>query len=201
MENANEIKIELIKNEMEILNHATSGFKITRIINGQTVDVELTDQELNNAFYYQENIYRISDIGIVLEKMEEDNSLEDYTAEEICKNDALMEKIVSEYNDNIDNHNMEWNEAARDAIQKNIKYERFIDTDKNKDTKSDEKCCACGNNRFTASQVCYHDIIVDSDNNFIKEIGIGQSEKPYGAYRCIKCDVEYEELEDIENGK
>ena len=63
------------------------------------------------------------------------------------------------------------------------------------------KCCSCGNNRFTASQVCYHDIIVDSDNNFIEEIGIGQAEKPYGAYRCTKCDIEYEELEDIENGK
>jgi hypothetical protein len=60
------------------------------------------------------------------------------------------------------------------------------------------KSCVCGNTRFTASQLCYHDVIVDSDNNFIDNIGIFQSESPYGSYSCTKCGAEYEELESLE---
>ena len=58
--------------------------------------------------------------------------------------------------------------------------------------------CVCGNNRFTAHQVCYHDIIVGSDNDFDRDIGIGEAENPYGPYRCTKCDAEYEYLEDFD---
>ena len=46
-----EPEITLVKNAMKILNYATSGFKITRIINGKKIDIELSDQELSNAFY------------------------------------------------------------------------------------------------------------------------------------------------------
>ena len=58
--------------------------------------------------------------------------------------------------------------------------------------------CVCGNNRFTAHQVCYHDIIVGSDNDFDRNIGIGEAESPYGPYRCTKCDAEYEYLEELD---
>ena len=53
--------------------------------------------------------------------MEENDDLEGYTAEKIRADDVLMEKIVSDYEDNRDDYNMEWSEAARDAINENIK--------------------------------------------------------------------------------
>ena len=109
-----------VVNEMKILNHTTSGFKIIRVINGKKIDVELTDQELNNAFYFQERKYYVADIENTLEEMEGNNELEWHTAEEIRANDVIMAKIFSDYEDNRDDYNMEWSDAARDAIRKNI---------------------------------------------------------------------------------
>jgi len=117
----NPIKISLVLNEMKVLNHATSGFKITRIINGQIIDIELTSQELNNAFYCQENKYHIADIEITLEEMVENDDIEEHIAEKIRASDVLMGKIVSDYEDNRDDYNMEWSDAARNSIKENIK--------------------------------------------------------------------------------
>ena len=97
-----EPEITMVKNTMECLNQATSGFKITRIINGKTVDIELSDQELSNAFYWQERKYQINSI------------------KEILANDTLMEAIISDYDDNREEYNMDWKEAALSAITKNI---------------------------------------------------------------------------------
>ena len=58
--------------------------------------------------------------------------------------------------------------------------------------------CICGNTRFTAGQVCYHDIIVDSYNDFARDIAISEAEKPYGPYRCTECDAEYEKLDELD---
>ena len=58
--------------------------------------------------------------------------------------------------------------------------------------------CVCGNNRFTAHQVCYHDVIVCSYNDFIRNIAIGEAENPYGPYRCTNCDAEYEDLDALD---
>ena len=54
---------------------------------------------------------------------------------------------------------------------------------------------------FAASQVCYHDIIVDSYNNFHRDTGIGESEKPYGPFRCTECGKKYEELDELDKNK
>ena len=108
--------IGLIPNEMECLNHADSGFKITRIIHGKKVDIELASQELSAAFYYQERKYYTSDIEIVLEEMETDGKLQGHTAKSIRSNDVLMEKILSEYEKNRDDYQMEWHHAALEAI-------------------------------------------------------------------------------------
>ena len=45
--------------------------------------------------------------------------------------------------------------------------------------------CVCGNNRFTAHQVCYHDVIVCSYNDFIRNIAIGEAENPYGPWENV----------------
>jgi len=54
--------------------------------------------------------------------------------------------------------------------------------------------CECGNDKFTAHQQCYHDIIVDNCNSFQEDKGIYESNTPYGPYECTECDKEYEEL-------
>jgi len=110
----------MVKNAMECLNHAMSGFKITRIINGKKIDIELSDQELNNAFYWQERKYHISSISVVLEEMESENKLQGCASKEILANDMLMEAIISDYDDNREEYNMDWKEAALAAIKENI---------------------------------------------------------------------------------
>jgi len=54
--------------------------------------------------------------------------------------------------------------------------------------------CKCVNSRFYAHQQCYHDIIVDDNNIFLRDKRIYESNKPYGLYTCIECDREYEGL-------
>lgn len=56
------------------------------------------------------------------------------------------------------------------------------------------KCKICGNELFMGHQQCYHDIIVDGDNNFEEDNGIYEHERPYGPYQCCCCGAEYEEL-------
>ena len=58
------------------------------------------------------------------------------------------------------------------------------------------KCKICGNNTFSAHQICRHDVIVDGDNSLEEDAGINDIETPYGPYTCCKCRAEYEELEE-----
>ena len=59
--------------------------------------------------------------------------------------------------------------------------------------------CSCGNTHFSANQACYHSVIVDSNNNFIRNIEIGEAENPYGLYHCTNCDAEYDDLDDLDD--
>jgi hypothetical protein len=62
------------------------------------------------------------------------------------------------------------------------------------------KCLKCGNTEYYAHQQVYVDVVVDENNNFIKNTGgtteasIYESNKPYGPYTCTKCRAQYEEL-------
>jgi hypothetical protein len=116
----NPLEISLTSNEMAMLNHANSGFKITRIINGRTTDIELTCHELYDAFVLREHRFQVEDIEGILAEMEDDNNLGSHTADQVRANPALMGKIMSAYVKNRDDYGMEWSEAALDAIKKNI---------------------------------------------------------------------------------
>lgn len=61
-----------------------------------------------------------------------------------------------------------------------------------------ERQCKCGNKRFTASQRCYHDVIVNESGIFEENISIFESERPYGPFRCTKCGAVYEYLDQLE---
>jgi hypothetical protein len=60
-----------------------------------------------------------------------------------------------------------------------------------------ERQCKCGGAEFTASQRCYHDIIVNGDNIFLRNVSVFESERPYGAYTCTQCNTEYEDLDGL----
>lgn len=57
------------------------------------------------------------------------------------------------------------------------------------------KCPNCGNNKFTGHQLVRMDVLVDENNNFIEQIEIYDSEKPYGPYTCTNCGQEYDDDE------
>jgi hypothetical protein len=54
--------------------------------------------------------------------------------------------------------------------------------------------CKCGNNEFVGRQNCYHDVVVDGDNNWVKDVKVTDSNTPYGPYYCTKCGKVYYEL-------
>lgn len=112
----NEMKIELVPNSMECLNRAASGFKIARIINGQIVLIELTCQEVYNAFLKKEREHHIADIEAILDDLENDAELRGITAKEINANAELKAKILEAYEDNLSN-GMEWRYAVISAIK------------------------------------------------------------------------------------
>jgi len=63
-------------------------------------------------------------------------------------------------------------------------------------------CPKCGWDRFSANQICRCDIIVNSENEFIRNntednsVFISSTEAPYGPYICEGCGAEYDDLED-----
>ena len=54
--------------------------------------------------------------------------------------------------------------------------------------------CECGGDHFMTHQIARHDIIVDTNGNFLADSGIYDAEKPYGPFTCIACGREYDEL-------
>lgn len=122
MAKKNNIKIGFVASENtgEIETISMSGFHITRTINGEKVDIELTGGEIAQAFCFQEHIYYVSDIESVLEELEEDGDLYGYTADEIIADKELMGSIVSAYEKNRDKYDMEWHYAASEAIKNKL---------------------------------------------------------------------------------
>lgn len=57
------------------------------------------------------------------------------------------------------------------------------------------KCEKCGNDRFTARQQCYHDVIVDRFGQFEEDVEVTDSSKPYGPFQCTECQAEYNEID------
>lgn len=67
--------------------------------------------------------------------------------------------------------------------------------------------CKCGNDEFEANQLCRINVIVDSENFFIRNArktmddSCYDSEKPSGDYICTKCNAEYESLNQLPKTK
>lgn len=63
-----------------------------------------------------------------------------------------------------------------------------------------KKICKCGNDEFNATQICKIDVVVDSENFFLRsskdtmEESCYDSDRPCGDYTCTKCGEMYENL-------
>lgn len=57
--------------------------------------------------------------------------------------------------------------------------------------------CKCGSNRFTAHQICHHDVIVDGDGQYTEDVLVYHGGKPFGPFTCFICGSVYEELEEM----
>lgn len=70
---------------------------------------------------------------------------------------------------------------------------------------SNASCSNCGSKEFIANQVVRVSVIVDSDNNFIRNTSkdmscsVNDADNPYGTYICNNCDEEFEDLEILKN--
>lgn len=58
------------------------------------------------------------------------------------------------------------------------------------------KTCECGNKKFICRFKYYGNAIVDSEDNWEKDVGVDDA-KFYGPYTCTKCRKEYPELTDL----
>ena len=86
-------------------------------------------------------------------------------------------------------------------------YDDLSSLPKNDPHFPDEGYCKCGSGTFNATQVCYVDVIVDGENNFIRDLygdddgrdedPVYDAEDPYGPYTCTKCGAEYNELNEL----
>lgn len=57
-----------------------------------------------------------------------------------------------------------------------------------------KQCIQCGGTEFSASQKNYHDVVVSGNNHFLRDVGVFESETPYGPYACTGCGAGYGDL-------
>lgn len=63
--------------------------------------------------------------------------------------------------------------------------------------------CECGCTEFYAHQVCHLDVVVDGDNEWLRnpdndtDAAIYHSGTPFGPYTCVSCGEEYDDIKDI----
>lgn len=94
--------------------------KITRTINGEEVDIELTAEELSAAYYEQEHNFDVQDVQSRFNGEITDSELEEIygvTPEQIT--DEVIENIAYEARRNMDKYDME-HPYAIDAAVKDI---------------------------------------------------------------------------------
>lgn len=101
--------------------------KITREINGQIVEIELTSEEVRAAYLEKEREQDIQDVKTLLESLDPEEFYEKHqiSLNWAYDNDALVEKIADEMRRCIDKYDMHWDKARDDALNVIIdNYER-----------------------------------------------------------------------------
>lgn len=96
--------------------------KITRHINGEKFDFELSLGELRDAYFEQEHNYDLEDIKAVIPTTDSDPDnwvefIEEYGIVPCTVSEDEMEDMATELRRNIDKHNMEFSNARDNAIR------------------------------------------------------------------------------------
>lgn len=87
--------------------------KITRGFNGQTIEIELTSQELYEAYLEKQNEFDRQDIEDVFNGFDDDE-LEDMYGMTRAQLEEKIPEFAHEMRRNIDKYDMSW-QGARDA--------------------------------------------------------------------------------------
>lgn len=89
--------------------------KITREVNGQTVEFELTHKEMMDTFFEQQKAFDAQDIEMLVEDFSEEDFIEIYglSPSVVLEN---AEEIGSRMRKNIDKYDMDWGTARDEAV-------------------------------------------------------------------------------------
>ncbi len=88
---------------------------VKRIIDGDEINIELTDRELIDAFYEQEHLFDIEDVQDKLAEMDDDEFAEyGLTRSYVDKDD--IDEIAHKKRYRINKYGMNWESATEDAI-------------------------------------------------------------------------------------
>ena len=89
--------------------------KITREVNGQTVEFELTHKEMIDTFLEQQEAFDAQDIEMLVESFSEEDFIEIYglSRSVVLKN---AEEIGSRMRKNIEKYDMDWESARDEAV-------------------------------------------------------------------------------------
>jgi len=89
--------------------------KITREVNGQTVEFELTHNEMMDTFFEQQKAFDAQDIEMLVEDFSEEDFIEIYglSPSVVLEN---AEEIGSRMRKNIDKYDMDWETARDEAV-------------------------------------------------------------------------------------
>lgn len=93
--------------------------KITRVINGQNVEFELSPDEVYSAYLQKEHEFDLNDIKNHLMDEDPERFYEDYNVplKWVFQNEELIENIANAKRNNMDKHDMHWDDALDDALK------------------------------------------------------------------------------------
>lgn len=93
--------------------------KITREINGQTVEIELTSEEVRFAYLEKEHEHDVQDVKIFFEQASPEKFFEEFqvSLNWAHNNKELVENIADEMRKNIDKYDMHWDAARAEAVE------------------------------------------------------------------------------------
>lgn len=92
---------------------------ITREINGQTIEIELTSQELYEAYLEKQNEFDRQDIEDVFNGFDDDE-LEDMYGMTRAQLEEKIPELAHEMRRNIDKYDMSWQAARDEAIAEKL---------------------------------------------------------------------------------
>lgn len=90
---------------------------ITREIDGKSVQLVLTEDELYEAFEEQQHKFDVEDIRNYFDGLYEEGAFETEYGRSYSEIEAMFDDLACEMRRNIDHYNMDWMSAREEAIE------------------------------------------------------------------------------------